>query len=70
MLPFTVLEGQSVLPMQKYPSCISFWAGCPALEMHMVRDFLCLYSELGDSDSAGMCTEFQHRLNVAGMSPP
>lgn len=55
MLPFTVLEGQSVLLMQQCPSCISFWAGCPnlALERHMLRDCLCLCRELEDLDSAG-----------------
>lgn len=56
MLPFTVLEGQSVLHMPQYPSCISFWTGCPnlALEMHMLRDCLHLRRELEDLDSAGM----------------
>lgn len=56
MLPFTVLEGQNVLHMQQSLSCISFWAGCAnlAVEMHMLRDCLYLYRELGDLVSAGM----------------
>lgn len=47
MLPFTALEGQSVLHMQQSLSCIFFWAGCPnlALEMHLLRGFLCLNRE-------------------------